>query len=112
MLTKEAQVKPKAKQTLNKLFVYGIFLDEFFRNKYGMSFSEYATVKDYATIPIRGHIVAAVPLKGYDLTGLVVRVDPKYWSSIDRLESAYERIKVQTSSGETWMYVQNKHPRS
>lgn len=90
---------------LNKLFVYGIFLGKSYRDSYGMTNSRYTTVKNYATVPIGGHIVAATPLKGYDLTGLIVEVDPNFWTRIDALEGAYDRIKVQTFWGEAWMYV-------
>lgn len=70
-----------------------------------MSRPKYATVKNYATKPIGGEIVEAVPVEGFDLTGLVVDVDPEYWNKIDALESGYDRIKVQTMYGEAWMYA-------
>lgn len=90
---------------LNRLFVYGIFLGEFARKNFGMSLPRYSTVKDYATFPIGGHIVMAEPIKGYDLTGLVVNIDPDYWDKLDTLEGAYARVKVKTGYGEAWMYV-------
>lgn len=92
---------------LNRLFVYGIFLDANNRNAFGMSNPEYDTVLDYIT---QGHrIVEAVKVNrsfGTALTGLVVEVDPKRWGRIDQLESNYDRIKVITTSGVTaWMYA-------
>lgn len=90
----------------NRLFVYGIFLDERTRQAYGMSDPEYDTVLDYTTYG--HHIVTAYKQKksGLALTGLVVEVDPKRWADIDRLEAGYDRIKVKTTSGVTsWMYA-------
>ena len=90
---------------LNKLFVYGIFLGEDNRKAFGMSNPRYTVVRNYATEPVGGSIVTAVPLKGYNLTGLYVDVDPTNWEDIDRLEGGYDRIKVDTLLGKAWMYV-------
>ena len=88
-----------------KLFVYGIFLNERHRKPFNMTNPKYAVVKDYATVPIGGTIVAAEPLKGYDLTGLIVDIDSTEWERLDRLEAGYKRIKVETSRGKAWMYI-------
>lgn len=91
----------------DKLFVYGIFLDQSNREAYGMSNPRYATVKGYATVAKYGNIVEAVDF-GIDtiaLTGLTVDVDPTYWASLDRLEGGYDRIEVATSNGNAWMYA-------
>lgn len=91
---------------MNRLFVYGIFLDESARFAYGMSNPQYQTVKDYVTIG--NGIVAAykIPNYGFCLSGLVVNVDPDYWGRIDGLESGYNRIKVNTTDGEeVWIYA-------
>lgn len=115
---------------LEKLFVYGIFLDKQNRTRYGMSSPAYDTVKDYITCG--DHIVQAFAVPHYmqaSLTGLVVNVSPtiarKYeewdgelrktitrdytvdtWDSLDALEAGYDRIKIKTISGvEAWMYV-------
>lgn len=94
--------------TTNKLFVYGIFLSSYTRDAYGMTDPEYATVNGYSTFPViaGGYIVEARPCVGHTLTGLVVDVDPDFWGVLDRLESAYKRIKVRTSDDEeVYMYV-------
>lgn len=104
---------------MNKLFVYGIFLDEKQRLAFGMSKPQYATVQGYATrgIEISGNtIVEAVPDERYTLTGLVVdvlhHISPSgigsidNWGRLDSLEAGYDRIKVRTTDGEyCWMYV-------
>ena len=94
---------------MNKLFVYGIFIDEYHRNNYGMTNPRYDVVLDYATVRAYGDIVQAIPASSYfgvALTGLVVDVDPNYWGRIDQLEQGYERIKVKTERGvQTYMYV-------
>lgn len=93
--------------TINRLFVYGIFLDEINRDHYGMSNPEYATVKGYATFG--NQIVQAVPIDGVAnlaLTGLTVDVDPAHWNKIDQLEGGYDRELVITTDGEElYMYV-------
>lgn len=91
---------------MDKLFVYGIFLDEQNRQAYGMSNPHYATVRDYITIG--GHIVQAVKVNsiGASLTGLLVDIDPEYWKRLDLLESGYDRIKIVTTDGvEAYMYA-------
>lgn len=90
----------------DKLFVYGIFLDERNRRRYGMTNPVYDTVLDYVTVG--DYIVEAKREAGYNysLAGLVVDVDPVYWDAIDMLESAYDRIRITTMNGEhAWMYV-------
>lgn len=93
---------------LNKLFVYGIFLDQDNRTAYGMSDPEYATVLNYITLGNR--IVQAVPVSpnvGASLTGLLVTVEPRMWPKIDRLEYGYDRIEVVTTTNQrAYMYVQ------
>lgn len=91
---------------VEKLFVYGIFLDENNRNHYGMENPSYDTVKDYITVG--DHIVRAIKLGGYgaSLTGLLVDVPTRRLPAIDSLEAGYARIKVNTSSGfEAFMYA-------
>lgn len=89
---------------MNRLFVYGIFLDKYNRDDYGMSNPMYATVRGYAT---RGHhIVEAVKDDKYTLTGLLVDVDPRAWKVIDRLERGYDRVEIETTLRErAYMYV-------
>lgn len=91
---------------MNKLFVYGIFLSEANRARYGMHLPRYATVKGYATF---GHdIVEARRVKNPDacLTGLVVDIDPEQWEELDKLEAGYKRIRIRTVQGiEAYMYV-------
>lgn len=88
----------------NKLFVYGIFLDEDRRKSYGMTNPRYATVKDYATFG--GGIVWAkhIPECGLSLTGLLVDVDPKHWDRLDALEAGYDR-KIVNAGVKAYMYV-------
>lgn len=88
-----------------KLFVYGIFLDEGNRASFGMSNPEYRTVSGYLTKGSR--IVSAYPVedKRVALTGLLVDMDSSRWEPLDRLEGGYNRVKVTTTSGEkAWMY--------
>ncbi len=89
----------------NRLFVYGIFLDEHNRTAYGMSNPKYTTVSGYATFGMG--IVQAYPVQEEaGLTGLAVDVDPSRWNDIDSLERGYDRIKVEAYNGETlWMYT-------
>lgn len=94
---------------MNKLFVYGIFLDEYNRRMYGMSNPRYATVLHYATVGY--HIVKAVKIEGTSLalSGLIVDVDPSRWGDIDQLEGGYERIRVKTTNGdEAYMYAERE----
>ena len=89
---------------LNKLFVYGIFLDEANRRAYGMSNPRYQTVSGYATFG-KGIVMAYPVNEEAGLTGLVVDVDPDRWESIDNLEYRYDRFKVTTDlNEEVWMY--------
>ena len=94
---------------LNRVFVYGIFLDQQNRDRFGMSNPRYETVDDYATFG-RGIVQARyVPNVGLGLTGLLVDIDPDYWDRLDRLEAGYDRKLIVTDSGdEAWMYVE-KH---
>lgn len=88
----------------DKLFVYGIFLDEYCRDAYGMSNPRYTTVKGYSTVG--GSIVSAVKDEKYTLTGLEVDINPRAWKALDRLEGGYDRVKVKTTDGiEVYMYV-------
>ena len=101
-LTLNEMVEP----LMDKLFVYGIFLDERNRNAYGMSNPHYATVAGYITIGSR--IVQAVRADGLGaaLTGLLVDVEPDQWPRIDMLESGYDRITITTTDGiEAYMYA-------
>lgn len=98
---------------MDRLFVYGIFLGKGMRDRYGMSNSKYATVRDFVTFDAvgSGHIVEAAPVQGLDmvLTGLVVDVDPTRWDDIDSLEGGYDRKEVVTTDQErVWMYVRKE----
>jgi gamma-glutamylcyclotransferase (GGCT)/AIG2-like uncharacterized protein YtfP len=101
-------VAPVAKREniTNKLFVYGIFLDEYMRTQYGMKNPQYATVLDYATY---GHyIVKAYYAKGYNLalTGLLVDMNPELWEQLDNLEASYDRVLVTTTNSvQAYMYT-------
>lgn len=92
---------------MNKLFVYGIFLDGYHRNNYGMTNPTYDTVLDYITLGDR--IVSAYPVDaeyGTALTGLVVDMNPDNWADLDRLESGYNRVIITTTGGQqAYMYV-------
>lgn len=110
---------------MNRLFVYGIFLDQSRRDSYGMFGAHYATVKGYATRG--GSIVEAVPALGYTLTGMIVDVSDKVleeqyesrgswevtgleevdtWKKLDELEHGYDRIEIVTTGGDkAFMYV-------
>lgn len=93
-----------------KLFVYGIFLNESTRQSYGMTNPKYATVKGYMTIG--SHIVEAIPVDSEDiaLSGLIVDIPKELdgrdnWARLDSLEAGYTRIKINTCQGEeAWMY--------
>lgn len=103
--------------SVDKLFVYGIFLGAGMREHYGMVNPQYATVKDYATWG--NHIVCAYPDpgKGLALTGLLVdipkfinrddgRGDQDNWMRLDALEGGYTREVIKTTDGtEAFMYV-------
>lgn len=91
----------------NRLFVYGIFLGQDMRERYGMANPKYATVPNYATFG--EHIVQAVYIEGAGdlaLTGLTVDVDPTCWDRLDALEAGYDRALVTTDNDEqVYMYV-------
>lgn len=102
---------------MNKLFVYGIFLDQDARVEYGMTNATYDTVEGYFTVG--DYIVEAIPVPDrpdIKLTGLLVDV-AQYtegergevldtWDRLDRLERAYDRITITTTSGkQAYMYV-------
>jgi hypothetical protein len=92
-----------------KLFVYGIFLNEYNRDMYGMSNPDYQTVKGYITVG--GHIVQAVAVENQDvaLTGLVVDMDSNRWGGLDSLEGGYDRIKIKTTNNiEAFMYARHR----
>ena len=103
--------------TSNRLFVYGIFLDEGTRLWYGMTNPRYAVVQGYATVGVHKDIVEAIKVSDdFHLTGLIVDVAPKVaddihgvrsnWQRLDALESGYRRKMVQTLQGDKcWMYV-------
>lgn len=89
-----------------KLFVYGIFLDERNRNRYGMTKPYYATVLDYATFGDQIVMASRIANAGLSLTGLVVIPDENRWKDLDMLESGYDRIIVTTTNGEqVYMYA-------
>lgn len=91
---------------LNKLFVYGIFLDKANRNAYGMTNPEYATVKNYATFG--SIIVQAVHIPDINLclTGLLVDMNEYKWGALDALEGGYRRIVITTTEGKkAYMYA-------
>jgi len=95
--------------TKDKLFVYGIFLDEENRKDYGMSNPQYTTVPGYLTVG--SYIVKAVQTDNTSvaLTGLLVDIDPAMWPSIDSLEAGYDRIKVRDVAGNiAYMYAAPK----
>lgn len=91
---------------MNRLFVYGIFLDAHNRLAYGMSNPHYTTVDGFVTIGA-GIVQAVKAPTGYALTGLIVDVDPNYWEKLDKLEGGYERILVTTvDNEEAYMYAE------
>lgn len=92
---------------MNDLFVYGIFLDQYNRDNYGMYNAQYTTVLDYITVGDRIVEAKYMPNIGASLTGLMVQVDPRYWEELDYLERGYDRIRVVTITGhKVWMYAQ------
>lgn len=94
------------KEPLNRVFVYGIFLGEKLRDRYGMSNPVYATVDDYATFGTGIVQAQYIPDAGLGLTGLIVDIDPSYWDKLDSLEGGYDRKLIVTDSyEEAWMYV-------
>lgn len=107
---KKKKFLPALVQETEKLFVYGIFLNESTRQSYGMTNPKYATVKGYMTIG--SHIVEAIPVDSEDITlsGLIVDMPKEYegkdnWARLDMLESGYNRVEINTIQGEkAWMY--------
>lgn len=84
-----------------RLFVYGIFLDEARREYYGMTDPVYYTIPGFKTIG--NYIVRAIRSDSEDsLTGLLVTPDESRWEQLDALEQNYKRIKVQDN---VFMYV-------
>lgn len=105
--TKTEHTSTKELETpTNRFFLYGIFLSQRTRDRYGMYDAEYATVQGFVT---RGsHIVSAERTDddGLALTGNTVSIDPSYIPALDRLEGGYDRIIVTTNDGErVWMYA-------
>lgn len=87
------------------IFVYGIFLGERNRNRYGMTNPRYATVMGYATYPFgTGHIVYAKPLEGACLSGLLVDMPIDRLPDLDALEGGYDRVTV-TTTDKTQAYM-------
>lgn len=98
---------------MDRLFVYGVFLSKYNRDRYGMSNPRYATVKDYATFALmqRGGIVEAARVTGLglEMTGLIVDVDPTRWDDIDSLEHGYDRVQIVTTANErAYIYVRKE----
>lgn len=91
----------------NRFFVYGIFLDQGMRDRYGMYDAHYETVKGFVT---RGAgIVTAERTEdtGLSLTGNTVSINPDNIPALDRLEGGYDRIIVKTNRDElVYMYAQ------
>lgn len=107
-LTQRNIWKATVRRTLptNRLFVYGIFLNEGNRIHYGMTNPCYGTVPGYITVG--HHIVEAYRVDDprIALTGLTVDVNPKDWDRIDVLEGGYDRNVVVTDTGEeVYMYT-------
>lgn len=91
---------------LNRLFVYGIFLDERQRQAFGMANPHYATVKDYVTYGSQIVVAHHQANAGLALTGLVVTMDPTKWGRLDALEHGYNRILITTTDGDrAYMYA-------
>lgn len=92
-----------------RLFVYGIFLDEDRRQHYGMSNPRYTTIPGFITVG-KG-IVQAVRVqdKSIALTGVSVDMDADRWGPLDALEGGYDRIKVKDDKGEElFMYARHE----
>lgn len=101
-----------------RFFVYGIFLGEYSREKYGMINPRYATVRGFVTVGVnaQGTIVEAKKAPSdMVLTGLVVDVPVKVQTPygeldnidrLDRMEAGYNRITITTTDGDKCqMYV-------
>lgn len=103
---KPVRISEDAQPAVEKLFVYGIFLDERNRQHYGLTNPNYDTVQGFITIG--SHIVKAIPSTtiGAALTGLLVDVPTRKLPSLDMLEAGYDRIKINTTGGyEAYMYA-------
>ncbi len=101
------RVSVDAEPAVEKLFVYGIFLQDYNRERYGMEFPSYDTVSGYVTV---GDIIVQAitsDIVGASLTGLLVDIPTRNFPKLDILEAGYHRVKVKTNSGmEAYMYVQ------
>jgi len=108
--TRTVPISVVPEPAVEKLFVYGIFLDEYNRKRYGMEDPSYETVPGYITVG--GHIVQAVPsdVEGASLTGLLVSIPTRNLPNLDMLEGGYDRVKVTTIGGfEAFMYVKPQY---
>ena len=96
---------------IDKLFVYGIFLNEANRNAYKLSNPRYDTVPGYITIG--DIIVQAVKVDCAEqvaLTGLTVDFDKDFLHNIDTLETGYDRAIIKTNHGHSaFMYVSKQN---
>jgi len=104
--TEELEYTIKDNLLTQKLFVYGIFLNESNRKRYGMHNPSYTTVPGFVTFG--SHIVTAqrTSTEGVALTGLLVDMDITGWHMLDMLERGYDRIVIETISGEpAYMYA-------
>ena len=105
--TREYKANVIGELDTNRLFVYGIFLNQRNRDRYGMYNAEYATVPGFFTVG--SHIVQAVETEDtrIALTGVTVDVDPRMWPMIDGLEAGYTRqVVLSDSNEEVYMYTQ------
>lgn len=109
MTTVEPQVQAEVERLTmkpNRFFVYGIFLDQSMRDRFGMYNARYTTVKGFVT---RGFgIVQAERTQdtGLSLTGLSLTINPDKIPALDRLEGGYDRIIVRTDNDElVFMYA-------
>lgn len=104
-------LRQRVGEQVNRLFVYGIFLNEDNRAVYNMTNPRYAVVKGYKTVFIQPpKVIGAVKSTSTDvLSGLLVNIDPRYWRAIDMLEQGYDRILIRTTLGEeAYMYVEKE----
>lgn len=87
------QAVARAEMT-EKLFVYGIFLDQSNREEYGMIQTHYATQPGFKTVG--KYIVKAVKSDDRDsLTGLLINNTKAInWRRLDSLEAGYKRIAI------------------
>lgn len=108
--TRTAPIYVDAESAVEKLFVYGIFLADYNRQRYGMEDPSYETVPGYITVG--GHIVQAVPsdVEGASLTGLLVSIPRRNLPNLDMLEAGYDRVIVKTTGGfDAFMYVRPQY---